>query len=120
MFVVMFALRPVAGNRTLGDLGGFLLERQYGLSIKTLGGWLTDQGKALRLVFTSHVIGVSVVYVAAPLARKRPRDPAIHIAGDKLSAHQRVPVSIHRHECGSTVIRARGSIHGPSAFNASS
>jgi len=53
----------------IGVYRGFLLERRYGLSRETPGGWARDHAKAVALGFAFGLAGASVVYAlmrAAP------------------------------------------------------
>lgn len=61
-YVVLLSVINEIGSLPLGFYGGFLLERRYGLSTQTLGGWIGDQAKALALGLTLGGAGTAVIY----------------------------------------------------------
>ena len=50
------------GELGLGLYGGFILERRYGLSTQTIGGWAADQAKALGVALVLGGVAASVTY----------------------------------------------------------
>jgi STE24 endopeptidase len=60
-FVLFLLLREV-GALPLAWRGGFVLERRYGLSTQSIGGWFADQLKSFVLAALLGSVGLVVVY----------------------------------------------------------
>ena len=50
------------GDGALSFYGGFLLERRYGLSTQSAGGWLGDQAKSFAITFVLGGFAAALVY----------------------------------------------------------
>lgn len=61
-YVVLLSLLHELGSLPLGFCGGYYLERRYGLSNETIGGWLGDQAKSFCIAVVLGGGAVSVIY----------------------------------------------------------
>jgi len=61
-YVVLLSLLNEVSSILLGFYSGFVIERRYGLSNQTFGGWLLDQLKGLALGMILGGVAASVLY----------------------------------------------------------
>lgn len=59
--VVLFIVNEIAGL-PIGCYNGFFLERRYGLSTETLGGWLADQVKSFAIRLLLGAPAAALIY----------------------------------------------------------
>jgi STE24 endopeptidase len=62
IYVLGLTLATEIAGLPLSFYGGFVIERRYGLSKETIGGWLKDQGKSLGIGLVLGTGAASLVY----------------------------------------------------------
>ena len=64
LYALILVIAYLALRLPIAFYQGFLLERRYGLSCETVGGWVSDYSKAALLAILLAVGGAEVVYTA--------------------------------------------------------
>jgi STE24 endopeptidase len=61
-YVVLLSLLNELGSLPLGLYSGYLLERRYGLSNESLGGWLRDEAKSFGVGLLLAAVAATLIY----------------------------------------------------------